>query len=329
MCDPAETNKRARARGDRVLVVGSINVDLYQRIPDGRVRFHGAPVDVSTIKGQTLPARSFAQNPAIKTQISELPCEAGKEEVRAEVRSDPSVAAPLVSPRPLLPKRPQAFLLRMDGPFDQKTGGKGANTAAAAGQTWPCEFVGNLGSVSADANAALRADLVRYGAWHAQTPIWIPPCLEAKAPLLPSAGLRRPRQNSGRCLLMSRRPGPARHPVGARSDLRSAISLAASPTCMDRRPLKKKRPDNEQEKVRPLKRKRSTPRQKRPDPLKERPDPRTEQARHVQCKGPPAGARPSQMQWRNPPGPLAPWGGFRPASFIASHVQGEQASGSF
>jgi len=51
----------------------------------------------------------------------------------------------------------------MDGPFDQKTGGKGANTAAAAGQTWPCEFVGNLGSASADANAALLADLAMYG----------------------------------------------------------------------------------------------------------------------------------------------------------------------
>jgi len=57
----------------------------------------------------------------------------------------------------------QAFVLTMDGPFEQKTGGKGANTAAAAGQTFPCEFIGNLGASSAESNASLLADLSQYG----------------------------------------------------------------------------------------------------------------------------------------------------------------------
>lgn len=58
----------------------------------------------------------------------------------------------------------EAFVLEMDGPFTQKTGGKGANAAAAAGQTFACEFIGNLGAASAEENAALLSDLERFGA---------------------------------------------------------------------------------------------------------------------------------------------------------------------
>jgi len=93
-----ESTKRARTRGDRVLVVGSINVDLYQRIADGKVRFHSTSVDVTSIKGQTLPAKSFAQNPAIKAQLAELPCEAGKEEVRRPASSRPQLHLPALNP---------------------------------------------------------------------------------------------------------------------------------------------------------------------------------------------------------------------------------------
>ena len=53
----------------------------------------------------------------------------------------------------------EAFVLTMDGPFEQKTGGKGANAAAAAGQTFACEFLGNMGAQSAKENAALTQQL--------------------------------------------------------------------------------------------------------------------------------------------------------------------------
>ncbi len=46
------------------------------------------------------------------------------------------------------PGHEEAFVLKMEGPFQQLTGGKGANAAAAAGQTWDCEFVGNFGAES-------------------------------------------------------------------------------------------------------------------------------------------------------------------------------------
>lgn len=55
-------------------------------------------------------------------------------------------------------------MLGIDGPFEQKTGGKGANAAAAAGQTFACEFIGNMGDASACENASLLADLATYGA---------------------------------------------------------------------------------------------------------------------------------------------------------------------
>ena len=117
-------------RRRRVLVVGSINVDLYQRLSETSVTIDGNDVDVKSVKGMTLPAASFVD--AVCTK-----CQPGREE---------------------------EHVLRLVGPFTQKTGGKGANAAAAAGQTFPSEFIGNLGSTSADANLELLADLRTYGA---------------------------------------------------------------------------------------------------------------------------------------------------------------------
>jgi len=51
----------------------------------------------------------------------------------------------------------------MAPPFEQKTGGKGANAAAAAGQTLGCELVCQFGRASAAANAMLLSDLQTYG----------------------------------------------------------------------------------------------------------------------------------------------------------------------
>ena len=57
----------------------------------------------------------------------------------------------------------QAMLLMMDGPFEIKTGGKGANSAAAAGQSFRTEFVGQLGAMSEEYNFHLLADLKQFG----------------------------------------------------------------------------------------------------------------------------------------------------------------------
>ena len=124
------------AESSRILVVGSINIDLYRRLDaDSAATFGGfeVPVPLKSVKGMTLPAASFVQ----KVPGLEGEAEDGDEE---------------------------ALVLAMDGPFEQKTGGKGANTAAAAGQTTACEFIGNLGGASKAANAALLADLAKYGA---------------------------------------------------------------------------------------------------------------------------------------------------------------------
>ena len=127
--------RRRLERRRRVLVVGSINVDLYQRTKGGAVAFAGKPVDLTPIKGMTLPAASFVATPKVASQLSG-DCK-GKEE---------------------------ALVLTMDGPFVQKTGGKGANAAAAAGQTFRCEFLGNMGQLSTEENVALARDLAHYGA---------------------------------------------------------------------------------------------------------------------------------------------------------------------
>jgi hypothetical protein len=64
----------------------------------------------------TLPASSFVAHPKMAAQQSVASRYAAGEE--------------------------EAFLLTMDGPFEQKTGGKGANAAA-------CELYGNLGKATA------------------------------------------------------------------------------------------------------------------------------------------------------------------------------------
>ena len=121
------------AGAKRVVVVGSINVDLYQRARRGAVKFGGKSVDVKPIKGMTLPASSFVALPKIRSQ-----------------------SGVVVLPR--LPRPAEAFVMTMDGPFEQKTGGKGANAAAAAGQTFACELVANMGGASAEQNAMLRVN---------------------------------------------------------------------------------------------------------------------------------------------------------------------------
>ena len=52
-------HRRAAAKRRRVLVVGSINVDLYQRTAGGQADFAGKVVNLLPIKGMTLPAASF------------------------------------------------------------------------------------------------------------------------------------------------------------------------------------------------------------------------------------------------------------------------------
>lgn len=122
----------------RVLVVGSINVDLYQKMTPSTIKLGGTPIDVSPIKGMTLPAKSFVENQGVAQQLKEkkVQCVAGQEE---------------------------ALLMKMDGPFDQKTGGKGANAAAAAGQTFGCELICNFGKESHSANQMLLDDLKNFG----------------------------------------------------------------------------------------------------------------------------------------------------------------------
>ena len=77
------TKCQRTVKGNRVFVVGSINVDLYQRVnaDAGYVRFGGVPIDVTPIKGQTLPAVSFMQNAKIASQLLSTAGLAGTEEV--------------------------------------------------------------------------------------------------------------------------------------------------------------------------------------------------------------------------------------------------------
>lgn len=62
---------KARKRKSKyVLVVGSINVDLYQRTQGGAVKFAGKRMDVTPIKGMTLPASSFVANAKVRRSLS-------------------------------------------------------------------------------------------------------------------------------------------------------------------------------------------------------------------------------------------------------------------
>jgi ribokinase len=102
------------------------------------VKLAGKPVDLTPVKGMTLPAKSLVDNVAIASQLKR----AGIEWV---------------------PGREEALLLSMDGPFEQNTGGKGANAAAAAGHTFACELICNFGNATRAANEMLFADLKQYG----------------------------------------------------------------------------------------------------------------------------------------------------------------------
>lgn len=144
----ARTNSDERT-AKRVLVVGSINVDLYHDTP-GSIKLGGEPCDVTPVKGMTLPAASF------KEKLG-LTCETGAEE---------------------------ALVLSMDGPFEQKTGGKGANAAAAAGQSFACEFIGNLGAASHAENQLLLADLDKFGSVETARGAVLPDCPTGTAYIL-------------------------------------------------------------------------------------------------------------------------------------------------
>ena len=85
-----------KSSSKRILVVGSINVDLYQRLDKGGAKFGGKPLSITPIKGMTLPAKNFLETAKVKAEAKKagLTCKAGGEE---------------------------ALVLTMDGPFDQKT----------------------------------------------------------------------------------------------------------------------------------------------------------------------------------------------------------------
>jgi len=55
------------------------------------------------------------------------------------------------------------LVFEIKAPFEQKTGGKGANAAAAAGQTFACEFIGQMGALSTSENTMLYSDLKQFG----------------------------------------------------------------------------------------------------------------------------------------------------------------------
>ena len=61
----------ASATAEHVLVIGSINVDLYHNVGMGTVSIDGNPIDISAIRGQTLPAASFVVNPQVATQLAQ------------------------------------------------------------------------------------------------------------------------------------------------------------------------------------------------------------------------------------------------------------------
>ena len=84
-------------------------------------------MDISAIRGQTLPAASFVSSPGVASQLEAMGLACDEDEA-------------------------EALVLTMEGPFEQKTGGKGANAAAAAAQTYTCELIGNFGATSAEAN---------------------------------------------------------------------------------------------------------------------------------------------------------------------------------
>eukprot|EP00939_MAST-03C_sp_MAST-3C-sp1_P000633 g633.t1 len=118
-----------------VVVVGSVNVDLFCDVgSDGSIRFNnGGKYRVSGVKGMTLPADSFAEKIVSERE-----------------RQDSKFDA-------------EAFVLGMRGPFEQRAGGKGANTAFSAAQSCAGEFLGCFGASSTKDNATIQSDMIRGG----------------------------------------------------------------------------------------------------------------------------------------------------------------------
>jgi len=135
---PAFNLAQCQPSPKRILVVGSVNVDLIKDVGPGNLTLGSTALDISAVKGQTLPSDSFLNAAPIASQLAQ-PASAGEEE---------------------------AMVLTMQGPFTQVTGGKGANAAAAVGQTCgggACisEFIGQFGAVSSIENIQLLKDLHR------------------------------------------------------------------------------------------------------------------------------------------------------------------------
>lgn len=130
---------RGEAQPARILVVGSINVDLLQPVAGGNLPLSpDVSLDISSCVGQTLPAGSWVRQPQIAAQL----------------------------PESVGPGDEEALMLALPGPFTQVTGGKGANTAAAAGLSCAggscvSEFIGNFGAASEAANQQLLSDFQR------------------------------------------------------------------------------------------------------------------------------------------------------------------------
>lgn len=171
--------RRKRLRPRRILVVGSINVDLYFRAKKSTVTIAGKSININEIKGMTLPASSFVGHRAIAPQLSRTglvssrrassPGRQGRQVAGASCGNGSSA---------------ESLVLKMEGPFEQKTGGKGANAAAAAGQTCDCEWYGHLGDASVEENRALLADLRQFGQVDTSRCVLLPGCPTGTAYIL-------------------------------------------------------------------------------------------------------------------------------------------------
>ena len=95
---------------------------------------------MNSVKGQTLPAERFVRSPSIAAQLSAAGVQPPDEAAAAE-----------------------QLVLGMAGPFEQRTGGKGANAAAAAARTGACALVCCFGSGSVAQNGPIFADLAACG----------------------------------------------------------------------------------------------------------------------------------------------------------------------
>jgi len=124
--------RRLNRRKRKILVLGSVNIDLFVDLEKDNVVEFGEDISVNVngIKGSTLRSEEFLAK--IKSQLKDAP------------------------------KSSDRFLLSMKGKFVEATGGKGANTSAAAATSGRfCEFIGNFGKLSD--NTSIFKDLNTYG----------------------------------------------------------------------------------------------------------------------------------------------------------------------